>query len=448
MSFALFIVYILFTYLRPFETIVPDLAPYRPMLILWALTFISAGARALTRNEVAARPIHFWLLGALIVTIALSQIANQWAGGALPAVAEFSTAAMLMVLCLLNLTSLRRLQITCVVIACSVVFLAGLSIYSFHTGFMATELVLRQVASDDEEVDTPAEVQDYAAPADDKTGTFLIRVRSVGFLNDPNDFAQTMVMVLPLLWWFYAPGRKLRNLVVVAVPVALLGYATYLTHSRGALLGIAALGLLAGQRMLGLVRTLLLATLVVAGMSVASFGGRELSTKEQSAAQRIEAWQEGLSMLRRQPLLGVGYGNFTDHHYLTAHNSFVLCFAELGLVGYFAWLGLIVLTFKGLEQAVRLAPADAPERRLAMMLRASLTAFLACAWFLSRTYSPGLFVLLALCVASWFTARQINGPPPQSETQELLRWRMSTLLAMIASIAAVYVFVLVQRIQG
>ncbi len=448
MSFALFILYILFTYLRPFETIAPDLAPYRPMLILWALAFVTAGARALARNEVAARPVHFGLLGLLIASIALSQIANQWAGGALPAVAEFSTAAMLMVLCMLNLTSLRRLQVTCVVIACSVIVLAGLSTVSFHTGFMADELVLRQNTNDDDESDLPEEVQEHAAPADDKSGRYLLRARSLGFLNDPNDFAQTLVMALPLLWWFYVPGRWLRNLFVVAAPGALLGYAIYLTQSRGALLGVAALGLLAAQRFLGLFRTLLLAALLVAGMSILSFGGRELSSKEQSAAQRVEAWQQGITMLRAKPVLGVGYGNFTDHHYLTAHNSFVLCFAELGLVGYFAWIGLIVLTYKGLEQALRLAPPNAPERELALALKASLVAFLACAWFLSRTYSPGLFVLLALCVASWFGVRQIHGPPPQAVLEMPLVWRMSTLATMVVSIAAVYAFVLVQRQTG
>ena len=53
MSFGLFIVYILFTYLRPFETIAPDLGVYRPMLILWVLAFVSAGTRAIVRNEIA-----------------------------------------------------------------------------------------------------------------------------------------------------------------------------------------------------------------------------------------------------------------------------------------------------------------------------------------------------------------------------------------------------------
>jgi putative inorganic carbon (hco3(-)) transporter len=448
MSFFLFILYIVFTYLRPFDTFAVDLASFRPMLILWLIAFIAAGTRALSRGEVAGRPVHFWLLAMLVATIGLSQVANQWAGGALPAIMEFSTAAMLMVLCMLNLTTLRRLQATCLVIVCCVVLLAGLGIYSFHTGYMAEELVLRQNTADDVESDPYYDDIEFKAPADDKSGNYLLRVRSLGFLNDPNDFAQTMVMVLPLLWWLYVPGRWFRNLLVVVAPGLVLGYGIVLTQSRGAMLGIGAILLLAAHRMLGLTRTLLIMAPLVATVGLVSLGGRELSTKEQSAAQRVEAWQEGLIMLRTKPSLGVGFGNFTDHHYLTAHNSFVLCFAELGLIGYFAWMALIVLTFKGLQQGLRLAPIGSPERRMTDTLRAALVAYLACAWFLSRTYSPGLFVLLALCVAAWYSVREIHGPPPQSRDQEVVVWGKATLVAMFVSIATVYAFVLVQRSSG
>jgi hypothetical protein len=449
MSFVLFIAYILCTYLRPFDTIAVGLAPYRPMLVLWALAFSAAGLRALSLQEIAARPAHFGLLGMLVASIGLSEFTNQWAGGALPAIADFSTSAMLMVLCLLTLTSLRRLQVACAVIVCSVIFLAALGVYSWHTGYMAEELVLKQGADEDAVFD-PATLAEgpIAIPAQDHTGRYFLRLRSLGFLNDPNDFAQTLVMVLPMLWWFYIPGRRLRNLWTVAVPGALIAYAIYLTQSRGALLGVAALGMLVAQRVLGWLRTMLLAALVVVGIGVLSFGGREISVKEQSAAQRVEAWQEGLTMLRSKPILGVGYGNFTNHHYLTAHNSFVLCFAELGLVGYFAWMGLIVLTFKGLSQAIRLAPPGSPERELAGVLRASLIAFLSCAWFLSRTYSPGLFALLSLCVASRFGVKYSDGVSSLAILDEPLRWRQSTLIAMAVSIAGVYGFVVLQRNTG
>jgi putative inorganic carbon (hco3(-)) transporter len=448
MSFALFLVYIAFTYLRPFDIMAPGLAPYRPMLVLWGLAFLGAAVHAMSSRQVAARPAHAYLLSMLVACIAMSQAANGYFGGAIPAILDFSTSAMLMALCMLNLTSPRRLRVTCGVIVVCMSALAALGVYSFHTGFLAEELVLRQSAPQSSlDIDAP-ESEDYTAPAHDKSGRYLLRLRGVGFLNDPNDFAQALVMLLPLLWWVHRPGRQLRNLLLVYLPGAVIGYAIYLTQSRGALLGVAALGLVVAQRVLGTVRTLMLALAVVAAVGALSFGGRQLSTKEESAAQRIEAWYEGLQMFRSKPVLGVGYGNFTDHHYLTAHNSFVLCFAELGLLGYFAWMGLIVLTYKGLAQAVRLAPESTDERKLAMALRASLLAFLACSWFLSRTYSPGLFVLLPLGISAWYVVRQVYGPPPDEVMAEPIYWRRATLVAMAVSLVGVYGFVVVQRSTG
>lgn len=448
MSFAFFIVYILCTYLRPFEMFVPALNEYRPMLILLGLALVLASGRAISRLEVGARPVHFGLLGLLVLAIGLSQVANQWAGGALVSIADFSASAMLMVLCFLNLTSIKRLQATCVAIALSAVLLAGLGIYSFHTGYMAEELVLRQNPTDEDAMESVAPDETFAIPAQDTSGRYFLRLRSLGFLNDPNDFAQFMVMVLPLLWWARAPGRWLRNLVVVVVPAALLGYAIYLTQSRGAMLGVAAILLLIAHRVLGTLRTAGLVVVAAAAMGIISFGGRELSTSEESAAQRIDAWYAGWTMLKAKPVFGVGYGNFLDYNSLTAHNSFVLCFSELGLFGYFAWLGLIVLTFAGLNRAIRFAPSESAERSLAVVLRASLVAYLACAWFLSRTYQPGLYVVLALCISVWVCTRKVIAPTAPQVLEEAIPWPMSTAAAMVLSIAAVYAFVAAQRIFG
>lgn len=448
MSFALFIVYILCTYLRPFEVLMPDLIAYRPMLVLLAIALLAASARVMALREVGARPVHFGLLALLVAAIGLSQVANQWVGGAFVSIGDFSASAMLMVLCLFNLTSVKRLQVTCVAIVCSVVILAGLGVYSWHTGYMADELVLRQ-SVDEESYDPTLQAADSIdIPAQDDSGRYFLRLRSLGFLNDPNDFAQVMVMVLPLLWWTIVPGRWLRNLLLVGAPGALLGYAIYLTHSRGAFLGIGAILLLIGHRLLGTVKTLVLVLLAAGAFSAINIGGREMSSKEESAAQRIDAWYAGWTMLKSQPLLGVGYGNFTNNHYLTAHNSFVLCFSELGLIGYFAWLGLIVLTFEGLSRAVRYAPRDSPERSIAVVLRASLTGYLACAWFLSRSYQPGLYVVLALGIAAWACARNRIGADALRPPIEPIPWARHTLISIVVSIAAVYGFIALQQATG
>ena len=152
-------------------------------------------------------------------------------------------------------------------------------------------------------------------------------------------------------------------------------------------------------------------------------------------------------MLQHQPIFGVGYGNFLNHHYLTAHNSFVLCFAELGLVGFFLWVGMLALGFTGVNQVVQRAPADSLEYKLGVQLQASLVGFMTCAWFLSRTYQPGLYLLLALCAAVAWCTRQRWAQSAEGNWP-VVPWVWPTLVAVVISMTAVYGFVILDRITA
>ena len=125
---------------------------------------------------------------------------------------------------------------------------------------------------------------------------------------------------------------------------------------------------------------------------------------------------------------------------MTAHNAFVLCFAELGLFGYFFWIGLIVSTVLDLNRtigSIEESGDHADLLRCAKAIRLSLFAFLATAWFLSRTYTITLYLLLGMAVALVHLARQANdvdeltGRPP---------WRLTVAL-QAASIAVIYVMI-------
>lgn len=447
MGFFLYILYVAMTFLRPVEMFAPDLAQLRPMLVLWFVALGFAVFDAVRSGRVASRPVNFVLLLALMLVIGLSQIANGWAGGATLAVYHFSTAAMLFVLTCFNLTSTRRIQVTCLTLVVCMVVVCLTSIAAYHTGFMMEELVLRQGTGND-----PADllsVEELPIPAQDTSGVYLWRIRHLGFLNDPNDLAQAIVMVLPMLWGGYRRRRFFRNLVAILAPTAIMLYTILLTHSRGALLGIAALFFFGIRRMLGTFRTVVLVGMIAVVASALSFGGdRGFSTQEQSANERVEAWYEALQMMRSNPVFGVGYGNFTDHHHLTAHNSFALCFAEIGLPGYFLWLAMLVLAYEGLRQVADLAPAGSRERKLAGILLSSLIGYLACAWFLSRTYSPNLFLLLAICASAAYCGRQAHAaaagaiPWPPAPP-----WVARTLIVMFASVTAIYGIVVLERMM-
>jgi putative inorganic carbon (HCO3(-)) transporter len=445
MAFALFLLYVVFTFLRPVDLFAPDLAHLRPMLWLWLLAFLSAALTALSRREIAAPPVYLGLLLAFTVAIGLSLVVNGWAGGAMLAVGEFSTSALLLVLACMNITSLRRLQLTLTTVVLSMLLVAALAANAFHTGYRAEDLVLRQGTGDEADL---LSADFNGVPADDSSGLFLWRVRGLGILNDPNDLGQAIVMVLPLLLLGWQQRRLIRNLLFIAAPTALLLYTLYLTHSRGAILGVAAMMLMGLRRVIGTFKTGLLAAFGGIGVLAVGFGGgREFSTQEASAGQRIDAWYDGLQMFRGQPLLGVGYGNFTNFHDLTAHNSFVLCFAELGAIGLLLWVALLLIPFRELGQVSERSGRGSREAAIAEALRTAMVGFMACAWFLSRTYQPLLYLLLALCISAAWSARRAaaNGP---DGPWPAVPWVAATVGAAFASVLMVYAFIVIERSTG
>ncbi len=149
-------------------------------------------------------------------------------------------------------------------------------------------------------------------------------------------------------------------------------------------------------------------------------------------------------MLKASPLFGVGkgmYGDFSEHG-LVAHNSFVHCWAELGLFGYFFWLGMVIASAKdgwALSKAQPVGEDDAAElSRLGRAGFAGLAGFMAAAMFLSRTYVAPLYILFALLAA----LRQIyeaNCGPLQAAFQPR-DWKL-VLAAELVSIPALYVAV-------
>ena len=125
---------------------------------------------------------------------------------------------------------------------------------------------------------------------------------------------------------------------------------------------------------------------------------------------------KGLQLLKSHPLFGVGFGNLPDYLGHTAHNSVVVCAAELGLFGLFFWSlflfstvrdalaiaspakvseGEPIVAEEGLfPQATRKIEAvdKAEVNRLGRLLVLSLTGFLVAGWFLSRAFVMTFFL--------------------------------------------------------
>jgi hypothetical protein len=247
-------------------------------------------------------------------------------------------------------------------------------------------------------------------------GIMIYRLRGLGLINDPNDFAQLVVCVIPLVFIFWFPKKLFRNIAFVLLPVSLLLYGVFLTHSRGALLALMAMAVVAARRRIGTLPALLVAGgLFFAAMALHFTGGREISVG--SGSDRTELWSECLQLLKSHPLFGVGPGTLSDYLGHTAHNSAMVCVTELGLVGFYFWCLFLFPTLRNtlaiaspaklseareIDPKAGLAPltiskdeaVDKAEiNRLGRLLVLSFTGFLIAGWFLSRAFVMTFFLL-------------------------------------------------------
>ncbi len=247
----------------------------------------------------------------------------------------------------------------------------------------------------------------------------------------------------------------------------------FLTNSRG---GWLAFGVMILAFVYTKMRNKKLA-LIVAGLAFAGLlavGPSRmglLNTSEGSAHERLMLWGDGNRMLKANPLFGVGKNRFQEfsNNGQVAHNSFVHCWAELGLFGYFFWLGLVLACLKdgwALNKVSRqlrekaedepdkeLSPEEEDAQREALELSemgraafASLVGYLAAAMFLSRTYVLVLYVLFALVAAMHgIYQRQVAPLVGQLKGAASTEDWKYLVAAELASVPALYVFMRVMH---
>lgn len=440
MGFAFFLVYLVLSYLRPWELNESLLSlPIMPVasVVALAATLLSL---FLGRGPSSRSPQP--LLALLFVAWAVLSFgfATRWFGGAPSVLERLQPPLLVFFLAFLNVDTVSRFRTTAATLGLLALFLVGQGIAALHFGYHQ-DLLLLVGRSLEEEAEG-----DY--DDDEAVAEPVVRIRSVGTLADPNDLAQALISMSPFLLAFRRPGSRLRNALVVWGPLLGILYGIGLTKSRGALVAILAVVFFALRHRLG--RTLSMgvaATAAVGLLSLGLTGGRKLSMDESSEG-RVDAWAGGLQMLRGSPVWGVGFGEFGEVNRLAAHNSFVNCFSETGLVGYFLWLFLVALTVSEAAALAKMGGEEEEGKDLAPWGRAvqlSLIGFLTAAFFLSRTYSSVLFLLLGLGAALSDIARRRGltaGPTPLS------RWAPRIVGMEIGSVILVKVMIVVLSMTG
>jgi putative inorganic carbon (HCO3(-)) transporter len=389
MAFFALLAYIFFVFIRPQEFFVPFMD-----MPLVKVSLIVATIFMFTQKERRFDAPQNMLLMFLIPIILMSGIMNGWFMGGVNSVQTYLTAIFLPFLVIQNIinTPTKQRMLMLMLIACTMVMLNdGIAQKASGTG-----------------------VGWSGAALSEKT-----RITYLGIFNDPNDLAMFFVMTLPFTFYFFYHIKSVLRFVFLILSGFLL-QGIYLTNSRGALLGTMSQLALWFYLKYGLKKSILLGGLAgpVALIIMSKF--RAIDSEEASAEGRLESWYEGFQLLFWKPVLGVGMGQFTEHHYLTAHNSFVLIFTELGLSGYFLWMGfltmcgvmLLALWQKNFKGSL-VGYCSAEDTAIARTLTYSMVGYLVTCFFLSRAYTPLLYIFCAMLVATYYRATPEKSMKPE-----------------------------------
>jgi len=365
--------YLLFLYVRP-QDYMPGLMGAPIMLLLSAATFVlmilhmAIYQRTIVLAKSPQNALVLWFLAA----IAASHLAHMALSATLDETLNFLPTVVMYFLIanLVNTPGKLKFTVVLLVLLTTVLAAQGLVQYFTGAGLGGQE-------------------------------TFDGRIQGVGIFADPNDLAIALVIVLPWMFLKLFESPSALERVFSALVMAVLVYALYLTASRGGLLAFAVLMMILLMRRFGRGLGLVAGGLVLMAVFVLGPRMSSISTGEASAYGRVQAWGIGLDLFESHPLFGVGARSFTQYHFRTAHNSYVLCAAELGIFGLYPWVLAIYLSIKNNQYIARHLQGSALRDAALYVdtVRYGLIAFVLAAYFLSRTYNELLFILLALSAA-------------------------------------------------
>ena len=190
MGFVLSILYFLTYYLTP-TVMFGSLAEYRIELILAGVIAV-VSLPALSGSSVGKTAQLPALVGLAFATFMSVVVGASWAGGGVTALLLFIPNAFAYLLVCLHCTTKRKVQ---------TVILMMLFVCFFVIGQGALELRhgLPQ-GIDARDVDMSGS---YFLGMSNEHKEWFYRLRGQGQINDPNDFAQLIVCVLPLMFFFW-----------------------------------------------------------------------------------------------------------------------------------------------------------------------------------------------------------------------------------------------------
>ena len=266
-------------------------------------------------------------------------------------------------------------------------------------------------------------------------GNFRVWGPYNSFVEGNNEIALAIILVIPLIFFFYryAQGKWVKRGLLAAM--VLCGIASVGSHSRGALLGMAAMMLMLWWR--SGKRVVLAPVFAVVAVAVLLFLPKEwwdrmntISSYEQdeSAMGRINAWH-AMFNIAKERIFGGGFDIYTPEVFAryapvpddvhAAHSIYFQVMGEHGFIGLFLFLIVGALTWSSASWIQKHA-RDIPDMQwagsLAAMCQVSMFGFAVGGAFLSLAYFDLPYNILIIVVLTRKLVEQrmaeLKTPPP------------------------------------
>ncbi len=256
-----------------------------------------------------------------------------------------------------------------------------------------------------------------------------------GMFGNPNDTALHLVIFTPIALVLGLTSKNLVGKLIYFSSVALMISANFVMQSRGGFLGlIAVFGFLVwklskNNRLIVISVSLIIAFLVIT-FAPGNYWIRILSIIDPSldpvgsSDQRRELLERSIQVTLRNPL-GIGIGCFpiVGVRDLQTHNAFTQVSAELGWLGLFAYVTLLISPFRKLAAMERQMFANKDNSwmyYLTIGLQASIIGYMVSSFFVSVAYQWFVYfpIAYAVCLRRIYKLQEDEKVGVKIETKE------------------------------
>jgi O-antigen ligase len=414
------------------------------------LLLIPLGSHLVVRREHLRIDRTSGLLLLFLAVLLIASVNSMDMGLAMERVLTFALEGILLYLLLTNvvrtLPALRRVIWTLLAAGS---LLGAMSLYQEVTGDFARQfgglahrnydfMVLE--ASLAETPDDPVLLEQKARMRDNRSR------RAEGPMDEPNGYAQIMIVLLPLALFTYRTAASSRARLSAALAGALILGGMITSMSRGAMLAFGVLLIAAAavrwiRRLRLLVVVLLLAAaapfvasdrfvqrLTSIGSAVSLLRGDGTDMADHAIRGRATEMMAAMRVFADHPLLGVGPGQYApfysaEYHQndprfqfrslgvsRRAHSLYLEIGAELGIAGLVVFLAIVATLMRDLWRERNRCSLTRPDlAHLSTALWLSLLAYLTTGVFLHLMYERYFWMLLAIAGSALHVIRLHQG---------------------------------------